>query len=78
MPVTSNPMTNHLSLAQRCPKRMSITVPQGVYDGLLQRSDWEGRSLSNLAAHILELALAKDGSLQAPPIPKHWGPQGQR
>ena len=36
------------------PVRITITVSQSVYDYLGQRSQEEGRSLSNLAAFILE------------------------
>ena len=43
-------------LLQRKPQRMTITVSWAVLDRLQQRSDAEGRSLSNLAAHLLEVA----------------------
>ena len=43
--------------AFRSPKRISITLPYGVYQRLLDRSDQEGRSLSNLAAFLLESAI---------------------
>ena len=36
------------------PVRITITVSQSVYDYLGQRSHQEGRSMSNLAAFILE------------------------
>lgn len=39
---------------QRKPQRVSITMSWALYQRLLERSDFEGRSLSNLAAHILE------------------------
>jgi hypothetical protein len=35
-------------------KRIAITIPHGVLVKLLARSSSEGRSLSNLAAFILE------------------------
>lgn len=38
----------------RSPKRISITVSNATYDSLVRRSDREGRSLSNLAAYLLE------------------------
>lgn len=38
-------------------RRITITVPFGAYQKLLQRSDQEGRSLSNLAAFLLETSL---------------------
>lgn len=40
----------------RSPKRISITIPYGTYQTLLERSENEGRSLSNLAAYLLESA----------------------
>ena len=40
------------------PRRVSITIPHDVYQALLLRSDQEGRSLSNLAAFLLELAIS--------------------
>ncbi|MEB3165541.1 MAG: hypothetical protein VKO65_02605 [Cyanobacteriota bacterium] len=50
----SGPQTN---LALRRPVRISITVSLLVHDALVARSTAEGRSLSNLAAFLLESAL---------------------
>jgi hypothetical protein len=47
----------NLNLLSRAPKRISITLALQPYEQLLRRSDWEGRSLSNLAAYLLEQAL---------------------
>jgi len=47
----------NLSVYTRAPRRISITLPLRPYEQLLKRSDWEGRSLSNLAAFLLEKAL---------------------
>lgn len=44
------------------PTRISITVPHAVYEALASKSSEEGRSLSNLASHILTQTLN-------PPIP---------
>jgi CopG-like RHH_1 or ribbon-helix-helix domain, RHH_5 len=41
----------------RSSKRLSITVAQSTLEALEQRSSREGRSLSNLAAYLLESAL---------------------
>ena len=41
----------------RKPVRITITVPHSTHSALEDRSDQEGRSLSNLAAYILENAL---------------------
>lgn len=52
---------NHLTLALdahfRTPKRLSVTLPHATYEQLVQQSGWEGRSISNLAAFLLENAL---------------------
>ncbi|MEB3165211.1 MAG: hypothetical protein VKO65_00920 [Cyanobacteriota bacterium] len=43
--------------------RLSITVPHHIHQALVSRSQQEGRSISNLAAFLLECALlsrAKD------------------
>ena len=39
------------------PSRLSVTVPYSLYAALEQRASMEGRSLSNLAAYLLENAL---------------------
>ncbi len=46
------------NLLQRKPQRMTITVSWALMDRLQKRADLEGRSLSNLAAHLLEVATA--------------------
>lgn len=43
----------------RQPRRLSITVSASVYQSLLHRSDQQGRSLSNLAAYLLEQGLVE-------------------
>jgi hypothetical protein len=43
----------------RSPTRISITLPDCIYQHLLRRSDEEGRSLRNLAAFLLEMAFEK-------------------
>ena len=40
--------------AFRTPRRITITIPNGVYDALVNRSTEEGRSLGNLAAFLIE------------------------
>jgi hypothetical protein len=37
--------------------RFTITVPGGVFDALVFRSNEEGRSVSNLAAYLIEQGL---------------------
>jgi hypothetical protein len=38
-------------------RRITITLPQSAFLALQDRSDHEGRSLSNLAAYLLESSL---------------------
>lgn len=67
---TSDAMTASFRLVTRKPKRLTITVSHAVAEHLLSISDQQGRSTSNLAAHLLEVALtAMDGD---PPIKKRW------
>jgi len=43
-----------LNASFRTPRRITITVPYQLYQRLVEQSDREGRSLSNLAAFLLE------------------------
>lgn len=43
--------------AFRTPRRVTVTLPLHTYEQLQHRCDSEGRSLSNLAAFLLEMAL---------------------
>jgi hypothetical protein len=45
--------------ASRAPKRITITIPHSTFEAIIQRSNEEGRSLSNLAAFILEQGIQK-------------------
>jgi predicted DNA-binding protein len=47
-------------IALRKPKRITITIPQAVYERLEQLSCEDGRSLSNLAAFLLEQGIKKE------------------
>jgi predicted DNA binding CopG/RHH family protein len=38
----------------RSPKRITITIPHSTFEAIAQRSNIEGRSMSNLIAFILE------------------------
>ncbi len=59
-----------LAFVSRSPKRVSVTVSHGVLSRLQTISDEQGRSTSNLAAYLLEVAL--DAMEGKPPIPKRW------
>jgi hypothetical protein len=50
----------------RKPQRISITIPYGLYEALVQASDYQGRSLSNLASFLLEEQLFSKGTLSSP------------
>jgi len=47
-----------ISPLHRSPRRVTITVPYALYAELQARSDQQGRSLSNLAAFLLETAVS--------------------
>lgn len=58
-------MNDRLRVLQRQPRRISITLSYHVHEALLNRSEEEGRSVSNLCAFLLEDALRDQGrSLQ--------------
>jgi hypothetical protein len=46
-----------VSSLQKAPKRITITVPFAILTELIDRSGYEGRSISNLAAFLLEQGL---------------------
>lgn len=56
----SSQATNRGGLLFRKPKRITITVPDQIYRTLEERSAREGRSISNLAAYLLERAVASE------------------
>jgi hypothetical protein len=53
--------------AFRSPRRVTITLPYATYQDLQVRADDEGRSLSNLAAFLLESSLQDKIDLAANP-----------
>ncbi len=60
-------MNDRLHVLQRQPRRISITLSYHVHEALLNRSEEEGRSVSNLCAFLLEEALRHDGFRMASP-----------
>jgi len=56
---TAGEMENQMSFSNifKKPVRVTITVPHNIYINLKSRSDEEGRSLSNLAAFLIEKSL---------------------
>lgn len=62
-------MNDRLRVLQRQPRRISITLSYHVHEALLNRSEEEGRSVSNLCAFLLEDALRESNrSLQNTPM----------
>lgn len=61
----ATPVSGSVAIAQpaalkpafRSPRRVTITLPYATFQELQARADGEGRSLSNLAAFLLESAL---------------------
>ena len=63
-------MNDHGRVLERQPRRISITLSYHVHEELLNRSEEEGRSVSNLCAFLLEDALrdSHKQSLPAQPL----------
>ncbi|MFZ4804571.1 MAG: hypothetical protein ACOYLI_07920 [Synechococcus lacustris] len=51
----------------RTPRRISITVSLRTYQMLVERSEGEGRSISNLASFLLEDSLINRNNKDSPP-----------
>jgi hypothetical protein len=66
-------MTANFALASRRPQRLTITVSYHVAEHLVEQSNSQGRSISNLAAYLLEVALGDMPPV--PPIKKRWPSQ---
>lgn len=49
--------TSNRTKAFRTSQRLTITVAQSTLEALIHRSSSEGRSISNLAAYLLEASL---------------------
>ncbi|MBM5827665.1 MAG: hypothetical protein FJ050_06370 [Cyanobacteria bacterium M_surface_7_m2_040] len=58
-----------MSVLFRKPQRISITVNHRLYEQLLESSDLQGRSVSNLAAFLLESALEHNQTRQPAAYP---------
>lgn len=48
--------------AFRSSQRLTVTLPFSILNALIERSQLEGRSLSNLAAYLLESSLDQSRS----------------
>ena len=56
--------------AFRSSHRLTITVAQSTMEALVLRSSCEGRSISNLAAYLLESSLEQVGGTNTPGSPR--------
>lgn len=65
-PVQSAPQVvqQRLTALQRKPVRISITISHALHQALLRISDEQGRSLSNLAAYLLEVGNSESPATQ--------------
>lgn len=63
-------MTASIAYLSHRPQRLTITVSHRVAENLIQQSNDQGRSISNLAAYLLERALTDPDN--SPQIPKRW------
>ena len=61
--------TSHLAPSFRSSRRLSVTVPYHAFRALQERSDFEGRSVSNLAAYLIESSLEASQRSAAPVRP---------
>jgi hypothetical protein len=68
-------MNDRLHVLQRQPRRISITLSYHVHESLLNRSEEEGRSVSNLCAFLLEEALRHEGFRLPSPASAQLSPQ---
>jgi hypothetical protein len=68
-------MNDRLRVLQRQPRRVSITLSHHVHEALLNRSEEEGRSVSNLCAYLLEEALRHDSGAGRPKSSEQLQPQ---
>ena len=57
MPLPASPAPGRIAILSRKPRRVTITIHWQLHQRLLERADQEGRSLSNLMAHLLEVVL---------------------
>ncbi len=53
-------MTATLCLSVKNPKKISVVLRQDVVQNLQELAEYEGRSLSNLCAHLLEKAYKQE------------------
>lgn len=51
-----------LTYIKRCTHRITITIPHNVYNQLMDLSDKQGRSASNLCAFLLENSMGSSRS----------------
>jgi hypothetical protein len=52
-------LRDRVAMAKRHPHRITITVSDGVFRALIDRSQLQGRSVSNLCATLIETSLLR-------------------
>ncbi|QBE68682.1 hypothetical protein SynWH8101_1094 [Synechococcus sp. WH 8101] len=57
-------LSSEFFLGSRIPKRVTVTIPYFVHEQMIKRSNLEGRSMSNLAAYLIERALDGSGCVE--------------
>jgi hypothetical protein len=50
-------------MAMRKPKKISVTIPQSLYELLLVQSEMQGRSLSSVASYWLQVQASRGESI---------------
>jgi len=54
-------LRDRLSIAKRSPARITITISYALHQRLLNTALQQGRSMSNLCAHVLEVGMPEQG-----------------
>jgi len=50
-------LRERVAIAKRSPKRLTITISHALHERVLNTAMNQGRSASNLCAHLLEVAI---------------------
>jgi hypothetical protein len=54
-------LRDRLAIAKRKPARITITISYALHQRLITTALDQGRSISNLCAHVLEIGMPQDG-----------------
>ncbi len=64
-------------MAMQVSKRVTVTLPDAVFEDLEQWADSEGRPTANLAAFLIETAVKEAKEKSKIPPPKESPPKGR-